>query len=81
MHACGSSSSKSLCFRDFLICDREASLLAGITEYTFNIDKTSAQHVVLGGDVKTYLRLKELKQHYGNEIDWLFPFIGDWHVL
>ena len=35
LHACGSSSSKGLCFRDFQICDREASLLTGITQYTF----------------------------------------------
>lgn len=27
------------------------------------------------------LRLKELKQQYGSELDWLIPFVGDWHVL
>ena len=49
--------------------------------YREYIDTTSAQHLIVAGDAKTYLRLKELKQHYGNEMDWLLPFIGDWHIL
>ena len=36
---------------------------------------------MLHGDAKTYLRLRELKQQYGSELDWLLPFVGDWHVL
>ena len=46
--------------------------------YREYIDTTSAQHLIVAGDAKTYLRLKK---HYGNEMDWLLPFIGDWHVL
>ena len=42
---------------------------------------TGAAHLVVAGDAKTYLRLKELKHEYGNELKWLLPFIGDWHVL
>ena len=42
---------------------------------------TGAKHLVVAGDAKTYLRLKELKQQYGDEVQWLLPFIGDWHVL
>ena len=47
-------------------------------EYIVN---TGAEHLVVAGDAKTYLRLKELKQEYGDELKWLLPFIGDWHVL
>ena len=42
---------------------------------------TGAKHLVVAGDAKTYLRLKELKQQYGDEVQWLLTFIGDWHVL
>ena len=42
---------------------------------------TGAAHLVVAGDAKTYLRLKELKQEYGDELKWLLPLIGDWHVL
>ena len=49
--------------------------------YKEYIASNGAQHLVIGGDAKTYLRLKELKQQYGSELDWLIPFVGDWHVL
>lgn len=40
-----------------------------------------SQHLVVVGDQKTYCRLQELKHAYGSELDWLVPFIGDWHLL
>ena len=49
--------------------------------YKEYIVTTGAEHLVVAGDAKTYLRLKELKQEYGDELKWLLPFIGDWHVL
>ena len=30
---------------------------------------------------KTYVRIRDLKHEYGSELDWLIPFIGDWHLL
>ena len=39
-----------------------------------------ATHLVLAGDHKTYNRLWELKHVYGTDLDWLIPFIGDWHL-
>lgn len=41
----------------------------------------SAQYIVLVGDQKTFSRIHELKHVYGSELDWLIPFIGDWHLL
>lgn len=38
-------------------------------------------HLVLVGDQKTYTRLWELKHTYGTDLDWVIPFIGDWHLL
>lgn len=36
-----------------------------------------ANYLVLVGDQKTYSGIHQLKQEYGSELDWLFPFIGD----
>ena len=39
------------------------------------------RNVVIAGDAKTYQHLISLKFEYGNDLDWLVPFIGDWHCL
>lgn len=36
---------------------------------------------MVAGIAKTYFRLKELKQQYDSELDWLPPFMRDWHGL
>lgn len=41
----------------------------------------NVNYLVLVGDQKTYVRINELKDEYGNALDWLIPFIGDWHLL
>ena len=33
------------------------------------------------GDAKTYNHLEILKLDYGNELAWLLPFPGDFHIL
>ena len=40
-----------------------------------------ADSLVVVGDQKTYTWLQELKYTYVPELDWLIPFVGDWHVL
>ncbi len=40
-----------------------------------------ADHLIVVGDAKPYAQLQELKHSYGAELDWLLPFIGDWHLL
>ncbi len=39
------------------------------------------QWVVLEGDAATYQRLQCIKAEYGQEMDWLIPMPGDWHML
>lgn len=39
------------------------------------------EHLVVAGDAKTYSHLQAIKSEYGSTMDWLIPFIGDWHVL
>ena len=38
-------------------------------------------YLVVVGDAKTYKHFIELKRAYGNELAWLQPFPGDWHIL
>ena len=47
-------------------------------EYGIGVTATS---LVLVGDQKTYTRVQELKHIYGQDLNWLIPFIGDWHLL
>jgi hypothetical protein len=42
--------------------------------YKEYIVSTGAAHLVVAGDAKTYLHLKELKQQYSDELQ---PFIAD----
>ena len=39
------------------------------------------KHLVVVGDQKTYTRLWNLKHTFGTDLDWVIPFIGDWHLL
>ena len=68
------------------IVDMHADTLEAMSEVAVMLYKeylvsTGAQYLIVAGDAKTYLRLKEIKQEYGSELDWLLPFIGDWHTL
>ena len=38
-------------------------------------------HLVVVGDGKTYDHLLSLIREYGDELAWLVPFPGDWHLL
>ena len=39
------------------------------------------QYLVVGGDPKTYEHMQALKLNYGDELAWLLPFPGDFHIL
>ncbi|KAJ8037749.1 Glycoprotein 3-alpha-L-fucosyltransferase A [Holothuria leucospilota] len=38
-------------------------------------------YLVVAGDGKTYHLLLRLQRMYGEELGWMLPFIGDWHLL
>ena len=48
------------------------------SEYEIGV---TANSLVVVGDQKTYNRIQELKQVYAQDLNWLIPFIGDWHLL
>ena len=38
-------------------------------------------YLVVVGDAKTYDHLVQLKNDFPEKLEWLLPFIGDWHTL
>ena len=38
-------------------------------------------YLVVVGDAKTYDHLVSLKNEFPDKLEWLLPFIGDWHTL
>lgn len=45
-----------------------------------NVGK-SIKFLVVAGDGKTYEHLLEAKRQYGETLDWLLPYLGEWHLL
>ncbi|KAJ8047747.1 hypothetical protein HOLleu_06823 [Holothuria leucospilota] len=41
----------------------------------------SVDHLVVAGDAKTYEYMMEAKRVYGSDLDWLLPYLGEWHLL
>ena len=37
--------------------------------------------LVIEGDAKVYEILQSLKFEYGNDLEWVIPYPGDWHLL
>jgi len=42
---------------------------------------TKTKYLAVVGDGKTYDHLHALKVEYGQELKWLIPLPGDWHIL
>ena len=47
---------------------------------TFGVSK-KVNHLVVVGDLKTFEYLSKLKAKYKQNLDWLIPWPGDWHIL
>ncbi|XP_041452570.1 uncharacterized protein LOC121405715 isoform X1 [Lytechinus variegatus] len=52
----------------------------GILYKLFEINKNN-NHLVVAGDGATIKMLINMKREYGEVLDWVIPFLGDWHVL
>ena len=48
--------------------------------HEFDVGK-SVNHLIVAGDAKTYLHMVTLKQQYGEALEWLVMFPGDFHLL
>ncbi|XP_066282530.1 uncharacterized protein [Branchiostoma lanceolatum] len=54
-----------------------------VVDHLFNVFGVGEkiQHLLVAGDGKIYNCLIKLKDDYGKDLDWLIPFMGDWHLL
>ena len=43
--------------------------------------KDKINHLVIAGDGATIKLLLNIKKEYGQSLDWVIPFLGDWHIL
>ena len=77
---------KPACYEYLDVLDQSADSRDTIVEvlsriyHEFGIGE-SRRHVVVGGDAKTYQHLQSVKLDYGEQLSWLIPFPGDFHVL
>lgn len=45
------------------------------------IEGQNKQWVIIEGEAKVYELLQSLKNKYGDELKWVLPYPGDWHLL
>ena len=63
-------------------CDDKETLLNIINDlYQEFVVNNKKKWILLEGDQATYERLQSIKTEYGNDLSWLIPFPGDWHML
>ncbi|VDI54804.1 Hypothetical predicted protein [Mytilus galloprovincialis] len=52
-----------------------------VTKYGFSKNFFKKENIVLPGDGKSYDHLIKLKSEYGEQMDWVLAYPGDWHIL
>lgn len=63
-------------------CDDKETLLNVINDvYTEFISTGRKEHIFIEGDQATYERLQSIKREYVQDLSWMTPFNGDWHIL
>ncbi len=62
-------------------CDNKETLMNVINSLYAEFIKTNQKKwIILEGDQDTYNRLQLLKTEYGNDLSWMIPMPGDWHI-
>ncbi|XP_038061686.1 uncharacterized protein LOC119732298 [Patiria miniata] len=61
-------------------CAGTVKSVVGLLYDLFKISK-SVNHLVLAGDGATVKILLDVKKEYGEMLDWVVPYLGDWHIL
>jgi len=63
-------------------CDNKETILSIINQMHVEFIATKQKEwVLLEGDQLTYSIIASVKMEYGNDLSWLIPIPGDWHVL
>ena len=64
------------------VADSKDTILHVISElHAEYISKHNHKYLVLEGDAKTYEIIQAIKHEYGQDLSWLIPYPGDWHLL
>ena len=61
-------------------CTNTLKNCLGILYEAFQIGRL-VNHLIVAGDGATVKLLLNLKKEYGQSLDWMLPFLGDWHTL
>jgi hypothetical protein len=63
-------------------CDDKETILHVINDvYAEFICTGKKKHILIEGDQATFERLQSIKKEYGQDLSWMSPFPGDWHIL
>ena len=49
--------------------------------YNEHVHIQGKSFLVLEGDAKTYEIIQNMKEEYGQDLNWLYAYPGDWHLL
>ena len=62
--------------------DSKANLISVLSKlYQTFVVQQRQKWLLVVGDAKTYDLIKNIKSEYGDQMKWLLPWPGDWHIL
>ena len=65
-----------------LNADREDTVVRVLNDIATTVGVgTRVKYVMVIGDAQTYKQLRKVKEKYGSKLNWVLPYIGDWHLL
>ena len=81
---CNDKEESKVIFCDILSekADSKPTLLKVIDKlHKIFVCQLNHKFVIVVGDAKTYSLLVAITREYGEELNWLLPYPGDWHIL
>ncbi len=67
-------------YNDKADCTSTIKKVLNNLHHTFKVSK-HVNHLFIVGDLKTYEFVMKAKSDQGKAMDWVIPYVGDWHVL
>ena len=61
-------------------CTATIKMVLDELHHTFQVSK-KINHLFIVGDLKTYEYIMNAKRDRGKSMDWVVPYVGDWHVM
>ena len=62
-------------------CSRTTIISILSKAYETFVIKQNQKWLIVVGDAKTYDIVRSIRSEYGQQIKWLIPWPGDWHIL